>query len=53
LLFKEYLPVMQGLLGELRAIATARKKTVAQVALNWNMQKGFLVLVGVRDVQQV
>ena len=24
-----------------------------QVALNWNLQKGFLVLVGIRSVEQV
>lgn len=24
-----------------------------QVALNWNLQKGFLVLVGMRSVEQV
>lgn len=53
LLFREFLPVMSPLLQELRAIACTRGKTVAQVALNWNLQKGFLVLVGVRSVQQV
>ena len=51
LLFKEYLPVMQELLQILREIATLRKKTVAQVVLNWNLQYS-LVLVGMRSVQQ-
>lgn len=52
LLFREFLPLMQPLLKELRDIAQQRRKTVAQVALNWNLQKGFLVLVGIRSVQQ-
>jgi pyridoxine 4-dehydrogenase len=36
----------------MRAIAQERGKTVAQVALNWNLCKGFLVLVGTRTVEQ-
>lgn len=52
LLFKEKLPKIAGLLDVLRDIARQRKKTVAQVVLNWNMQKGFLVLAGVRTVAQ-
>ncbi len=52
ILFREFLPVLQPLLGELRSFAAYRKKTVAQVALNWNLQKGFLVLVGIRSVSQ-
>jgi pyridoxine 4-dehydrogenase len=52
LLFREFLPIMGPLLGELRDIARARKKSVSQVALNWNLQKGFLVLVGIRSVAQ-
>ena len=43
---------MKPLLDELRSIAQARKKTVSQIALNWNLQKGFLVLVGIRSVPQ-
>jgi pyridoxine 4-dehydrogenase len=53
ILFKEYLPSMTPLLAELRDIARVRRKTVSQVALNWNLQKGLLVLVGVRTVEQV
>jgi len=52
LLFREYLPVMTPLLAVLREIALQRRKSVAQVALNWNLQKGFLVLVGIRSVEQ-
>ena len=62
---------MKPLLDELRSVAGYRKKTVAQVALNWNLQKGFqnyhnvvliilfhgapgfLVLVGIRSIEQV
>jgi len=52
ILFREYLPSLQPLLGELRAIATARRKTVPQVALNWCQCKGALVLVGMRSIHQ-
>ena len=52
LLFKELLPKIEPLLAVLRAVAKARGKTVAQVALNWNLQKGFLLLVGARTVEQ-
>ena len=51
-LFKEYLPVIEPLLNELRIIAASKKKTVAQVALNWTMSKGALVLVGMRTIEQ-
>lgn len=53
ILFREYLPVMKPLLDTMRDIAQQRQKTVAQVALNWNLSKGFLVLVGARTPQQV
>ena len=52
ILFREYLPSLRPLLGTMRQIAKDRKKTVAQVALNWNLCKGFLVLVGTRTVEQ-
>ena len=52
LLFRETLPKIEPLLAVLRVIAKSRGKTVAQVALNWNLQKGFLLLVGVRSVEQ-
>jgi pyridoxine 4-dehydrogenase len=52
LLFREYLPKIEPLLCVLRQVAKARGKTVPQVALNWNLQKGFLLLVGIRSVEQ-
>ena len=52
LLFKEFLPKLQNLLNVLRDIAKKRNKTVSQVVLNWNLQKGFLLLVGIRNIQQ-
>lgn len=52
ILFREFLPSMKPLLQVMRAIAKERGKTVAQVALNWNLCKGFLVLVGTRTVEQ-
>eukprot|EP01035_Chromulina_nebulosa_P020702 gene20702-26838_t len=52
ILFREFLPSIQPLLNELRSIAKFRNKTVPQVALNWVMQKGFLVLVGIRSIEQ-
>ena len=36
----------------MRSIAQSRSKTVSQVALNWNLSKGLLVLVGMRSIQQ-
>lgn len=52
ILFREKLPKIAGLLDVLRDIARQRKKTVSQVVLNWNLNKGFLVLCGVRTVTQ-
>lgn len=52
LLFREFLPKIEPLLMVLRDIASKRGKSVSQVVLNWNLQKGFLLLVGVRSVQQ-
>ena len=43
---------MKPLLDELRIIAKERGKTTAQVALNWNLAKGLLVLVGMRSEEQ-
>ena len=36
----------------LREIAKNRGKTVAQIAINWSLCKGFLVIVGTRTPQQ-
>lgn len=45
--------VEPGVLAELRAIAAGRaKRSVAAVALNYNMSKGTLPVVGIRNVQQ-
>lgn len=41
------------LLGVLDEIARARRKTVAQIALNWTMRLGALPIVGVRSAAQV
>ena len=47
------MPGIQPLLNELRDLAKFKGKLVSQIVLNWNIQKGFLVLVGARNVQQV
>ena len=52
LLFKDFLPSIEPLLKAMREIAIKKKKTVGQVALNWNLSKGFLVLVGIRSLTQ-
>lgn len=52
ILFREYLPSMQELLGELRSVAAFRGKTVAQVAINWCLCKGAMSLVGARSERQ-
>lgn len=51
-LFREFLPSIAPLLQVLRDIASQRQRSVAQVVLNWNLCKGFLVLVGTRSVAQ-
>ena len=53
LLFREYLPALTPLLSELRSIAKERKKSVSQIALNYCFSKGFLVLVGMNNIEQV
>ena len=52
ILFREYLPKIEPLLIVLREIALLRGKSVTQVVLNWVLAKGFLVLVGARNVTQ-
>jgi len=52
LLFKEILPGLQPLLGTLREIAAKRGKTVPQVAINWCMCKGAVVIVGIKTAAQ-
>lgn len=51
-LFKEFLPSIDPLLKVMREIAIKKNKKVSQVALNWSLQKGFLVLVGIRSIDQ-
>ena len=52
LLFKEILPGLQPLLGTLREVAARRGKTVPQVAINWCMCKGAVVIVGIKTAAQ-
>ncbi len=52
ILFKQLLPGIQPVLNTLREIAFARKKTMAQVALNWCMCKGTLPIPGAKTVDQ-
>lgn len=52
LLFRQILPGVRPLLATLEAVAAERGRTVPQVALNWCMSKGVLVIVGVRDAEQ-
>ena len=46
------MPGLQPLLGTLREIATKRGKTVPQVAINWCMCKGAVVIVGIKTAAQ-
>jgi len=52
LLFRQLLPQLRPLLGALEEIAAARGKTCSQVAINWCISKGVLVIVGIRNPQQ-
>ncbi|NER00818.1 MAG: aldo/keto reductase, partial [Cyanothece sp. SIO2G6] len=52
LLFRQLLPGIQPLLNCLNAIAQARQKTMAQVALNWCMSQGTIPIPGAKTVQQ-
>ena len=52
LLFKQILPGLSPLLGTLREVARARRKTVPQVAINWCMTKGAVVIVGIKSAAQ-
>jgi len=49
LLFKQILPGITPLLGLLGEIAATRGKTISQVAINWCMCKGVLVIVGIKS----
>jgi pyridoxine 4-dehydrogenase len=52
-LFPQLLPNIQPLLNCLKAIATEREKTPAQVALNWCICKGTIPIPGAKNVQQM
>ncbi|MCG8362764.1 MAG: aldo/keto reductase [Pseudanabaenales cyanobacterium] len=52
LLFRQLLPGIARLLDCLRAIAQARGKTMAQIALNWCMCKGAMPIPGAKTVEQ-
>eukprot|EP00899_Mesostigma_viride_P008769 jgi/Mesvir1/17894/Mv12964-RA.1 len=51
-LFRSVLPSMAPLLGVMGEIATARGKSVPQVAVNWCLTKGLVPIPGARDVRQ-
>ncbi|GAV89619.1 Aldo_ket_red domain-containing protein [Cephalotus follicularis] len=52
LLFKQILPGLDPLLGSIREIAQKRRKTMAQVAINWCICKGTIPIPGVKTVKQ-
>lgn len=52
IVFRQLLPGIQPLLECLSAIATARGKTPAQIALNWCICKGTMPIPGAKTVQQ-
>lgn len=52
LLFRQLIPGIQPLLDVVRAIATSREKTPAQVAINWCICKGTIPIPGAKTVQQ-
>eukprot|EP00197_Chlamydomonas_leiostraca_P015833 CAMPEP_0202882450 /NCGR_PEP_ID=MMETSP1391-20130828/38004_1 /ASSEMBLY_ACC=CAM_ASM_000867 /TAXON_ID=1034604 /ORGANISM="Chlamydomonas leiostraca, Strain SAG 11-49" /LENGTH=328 /DNA_ID=CAMNT_0049565305 /DNA_START=156 /DNA_END=1142 /DNA_ORIENTATION=- len=51
-LFKSLLPEVAPLLQVLDAIATERRKTMSQVAINWCMCKGTVPIPGAKDLAQ-
>jgi pyridoxine 4-dehydrogenase len=52
LLFRQLVPGSRSLLGCLREIATARHKTMSQVALNWCICKGTIPIPGAKTIDQ-
>lgn len=48
----QILPGVKPLLGCLRAVATAKDKTMAQVAINWCIGKGTIPIPGAKTLQQ-
>lgn len=51
-LFRQLLPGIQPVLETLGAIATHREKTMAQIALNWCLCKGFIPIPGAKTLAQ-
>ena len=51
-LFRQLLPNAKPVLDCLAAIATEKDKTMAQVALNWCICKGFIPIPGAKTVEQ-
>lgn len=51
-LFRQILPGIRPLLDTLTAIAEARSRTLAQVALNWCIQKGAIPIPGAKSPAQ-
>lgn len=51
-LFRQLLPSAQPLLRVLDAIAEAKRKTMAQVAINWCMMKGTIPIPGAKTLEQ-
>lgn len=52
LLFRQLLPGIDPLLSCLREIAESRRKTMAQVAINWCICKGTIPIPGAKTVEQ-
>eukprot|EP00270_Netrium_digitus_P002614 TRINITY_DN1296_c0_g1_i2.p1 TRINITY_DN1296_c0_g1~~TRINITY_DN1296_c0_g1_i2.p1 ORF type:complete len:443 (+),score=86.93 TRINITY_DN1296_c0_g1_i2:3-1331(+) len=52
LLFRQILPGLGPLLQLMRDIATRRKKTMSQVAINWCICKGAVPIPGAKTLQQ-
>lgn len=51
-LFRQLLPGVKPILETVEAIAILRNKTMAQVALNWCMCKGFIPIPGAKTLAQ-
>ncbi|PZD71548.1 putative oxidoreductase [Acaryochloris thomasi RCC1774] len=51
-LFRQLVPGAKPLLQTLRAVASAKKKTMAQVALNWCIAKGTIPIPGAKTLEQ-
>lgn len=51
-LFRDILPGIEPLLSTLEAVAKGRRKTVAQVAINWCICQGTVPIPGAKDLTQ-